>query len=233
VVLLRPDWWLEEEEARFGGTVELDVPECGIEGKARVLGIERCPPVKPGAGRVITGTFKHSSARVLDLYVEGLNAPIGTTATHLFWSEDREAFVAAGELRHNEALRTSQGTLRCLAAIPRERCCSVHNIEVQVSHTYHISSGAFLVHNAGRCPVDVTRWGRPGLKKGDWVMKGAKTWWNYIFSGKWQRGLGNIFAPFRSGQTYKVLAEYLHWPKGWEWIKGFLGQRIYKGPDLP
>ncbi|PTX94067.1 type IV secretion protein Rhs [Spartobacteria bacterium LR76] len=55
--------------------------------------------------------------------------------------------------------------------------------------------------------VLVTRWGREGLKAGDWVMQGGKTWWNYIMSGKWQPNWmtgNNKTAPFRSGETSSV-----------------------------
>lgn len=80
VELLRPLWWLEEQQAKVGGLVEINVPECGIEGKAQVLAIEPCPAIKHDSRfRIVTGTFKHQAAKVLDVYVEGLDEPIGTT----------------------------------------------------------------------------------------------------------------------------------------------------------
>ena len=74
--------------------------------------------------------------------------------------------------------------------------------------------------------VTVSRWGRPGLRSGDWVMKGGKNWWNYFWSGKWQPGGGNQFAPYCSGRDYIVSESRLTWPRSWEWLKGFLRQRI-------
>ena len=41
---------------------------------------------------------------MLDLHVAGLNAPLGVTAGHPFWSEDRQDFVPAGMLRAGERL---------------------------------------------------------------------------------------------------------------------------------
>jgi RHS repeat-associated protein len=82
----------------------------------------------------------------------------------------------------------------------------------------------------GKGIVTVSRWGRAGLQSGDWVMKGGVNWWNYILSGKWQPGLGNMFAPYKSGASYQVPASSLKWPKGFGidgWIKGLLGQRLY------
>jgi RHS repeat-associated protein len=79
------------------------------------------------------------------------------------------------------------------------------------------------------CPV--SRWGRPGLQPGDWVMDGNPTFWNYAMSGKyqppWMPG-GNTPAAFSSGQTFFVPPSSLQYPPGFFGpIKGALGQRIY------
>jgi hypothetical protein len=82
--------------------------------------------------------------------------------------------------------------------------------------------------------VLVSRWGRPGLKTGDWVMKGGANYRNYILSGKWQPGFTNEFASFGSGRTYLVSRTSLRWPAGiLGRAKGLLGQRIYGGTGLP
>jgi hypothetical protein len=44
------------------------------------------------------------------VYVEGLDEPIGTTPNHPFWSEDRQTFVRADELKEGEHLRAFNGT---------------------------------------------------------------------------------------------------------------------------
>ena len=56
-------------------------------------------------GHIVTGTFRHHNAKVVDLYVEGEESPIGTTVNHRFWSEDRWEFVRADSLREGERLR--------------------------------------------------------------------------------------------------------------------------------
>jgi hypothetical protein len=60
-------------------------------------------------------------------------------------------------------------------------------------------------------------------------MKGPANWRNYVFSGKWQWGFGNEFAPFSSGKPYEVLVSSLRWPPGGilNPLKGLLGQRWY------
>src|ERR1044071_706424 len=79
------------------------------------------------------------------------------------------------------------------------------------------------------CPkiVPVSRWGRDGLKPGDWVMPGRPTMSNYLRSGKWDPFPWNRYAPFRTGQQYLVSPNDIFWPSGWNWWKGLLGQRIY------
>ena len=102
VVLLRPDWWVRERAAAAGGMVFIAVPECGIDGNATVLSVSDCPPIAAGVGSVVTGTFRHSSASIIDVTVSGPSAPIGTTANHPFWGEDRQDFVRADSLLPGE-----------------------------------------------------------------------------------------------------------------------------------
>ena len=78
--------------------------------------------------------------------------------------------------------------------------------------------------------ITVSRWGRPGLQPGDWVMKGPSNFSNYTFSSKWQPRFGNQFAPFSTGQEFTVLSTSVQWPTGWESWKVIFGQRIYIGP---
>ena len=46
----------------------------------------------------MTGTYVHSAVDTLDLKIVGLPDPISCTAIHPFWSEDRKAFIAAGDI---------------------------------------------------------------------------------------------------------------------------------------
>jgi RHS repeat-associated protein len=83
----------------------------------------------------------------------------------------------------------------------------------------------------GSAACQASRWGRPGLYAGDWVMPGRPNLWNYARSFKWQPGLGNEFAAPWRGESFVVSPNSLMWPTGWGrdgWIKGFYGQRIYQ-----
>jgi hypothetical protein len=152
VTLLRPAAWLEAQRVVVGGEIEITVPECGIQGRARVLATGPCPPIKPGRGQVVTGTYRHRGARVIDLYVEGLAEPIGTTPNHRFWSADRRAFVRADELKPGEGLLGLGRRTQVVRAEPRPGNADVHNLEVLGEHTYQISTLGLIVHNADPTP---------------------------------------------------------------------------------
>jgi RHS repeat-associated protein len=79
----------------------------------------------------------------------------------------------------------------------------------------------------------VSRWGKPGLEAGDWVMKGEVSKSNYFWSGKyqpeWMPG-GNIPASYAAGENFVVPKSSLGNPPGVIGkVKGLLGQKIYNG----
>ena len=121
------------------------------------LAIESCPLIKKGAGRVVTGTFKHSSNAVVDIYINGRERPIGTTANHPFWSEDRAEFIRADQLEFGERLRSFTGSAYVTKVVPRRIPETVYNLEVQVDHVYHVSTNGLLVHNGTPCPFEQIR----------------------------------------------------------------------------
>ncbi|MBL7037957.1 MAG: hypothetical protein ISR77_04970 [Pirellulaceae bacterium] len=148
IVLLWPLEWIDAHDAQVGGTIHLDLEEFGAVGPARVVSIDPCPPIEDGAGRIVTATFAHSAGDILDICVEGLTQPIGTTANHAWWSEDRQAFVAAGVLQIGEQLRLADGAVTSVASItPRTSAQPVYNLEVDGGHVYYVSATGVLVHN--------------------------------------------------------------------------------------
>ncbi|MDR2440196.1 MAG: HINT domain-containing protein [Planctomycetaceae bacterium] len=148
ITLLRPTDWISESKAAIGATINLDLPEMGAQGMAKVLNIEPCPSIKPGRGNVITGTFHHEAANTIDLYVEGLSKPIGTTDNHPFWSVTRQEFIEAGKLQQNEELQLYSGqTAKVIQILPRPGPERVHNLEVMNEHVYRVTLGGVLVHN--------------------------------------------------------------------------------------
>jgi hypothetical protein len=116
-------------------------------------------------GRV-TGTFRHRSARVLDLYVEGLAEPIGTTANHPFFSADEQRFKRADELRPGERLQSLAGTPQVVRIEQRPASQPVYNLEVQVDHVYHVGSCGLLVPNGELAILNNCPWYQAAPVKG-------------------------------------------------------------------
>ena len=76
-------------------------------------------------------------------------ALIQTTGAHPFWSETRQAWVPARELRAGEELRTQSGaavTVASLACQPGSQ--PVFNLEVETEHVFFVSDAGVLVHNS-------------------------------------------------------------------------------------
>jgi RHS repeat-associated protein len=147
IELLRPDAWLASLDWDSDGLVWIDLDEVGVEGWAAIASVEPCPPIASGAGRVVTATFRHSGASVLDLRLVDEPAPIRATASHRFYSETRHGWVAAGLLVAGERLRTSSSALVFADAQRVAARFEVFNIEVETEHVYLVSGSGVLVHN--------------------------------------------------------------------------------------
>ncbi|MEM6798175.1 MAG: polymorphic toxin-type HINT domain-containing protein [Planctomycetota bacterium] len=146
--LLRPAGWVAKRGAAAGATIHLDLEELGAKGPAEVLAVGPCPPIEPGAGEVVTGTFAHeASHQVLDVRIGGEAEPIGVTSNHPFWSVDRQGFVPAGELTVGETLDTLAGHTMVMSISARGPPEPVYNLEVHSEHVYRVAKSGVLVHN--------------------------------------------------------------------------------------
>ncbi len=145
--LIRSVDWIETHNAKVGGEIFLDLPHMGARGFARVVAIDPCPPLGQGAGRLVTGTFRHTSGEVYDLKLASESKPIGVTATHPFWSVDRNAWVSAIDLEIGETLKTLEGTTVVESLVQAGGAETVYNIEVEGDHVYRVGERGVLVHN--------------------------------------------------------------------------------------
>jgi hypothetical protein len=161
----------------LGSTIELDLEELGAAGPADVVEIASCLQIEEGNGRIVTGKFSHTAANVIDVHVSGLAEPIGTTDTHPFWSEDRQTFVPAGELRVGEELRSlTGGQVRVTAIRPRGPPEAVYNLDVDGEHVYYVADSGLLVHNncLGNNMVKAGQYGDVGTAAHHIVAKNHK-----------------------------------------------------------
>jgi hypothetical protein len=148
ITLLRPIGWLESCNARVGSSIHLVVSEQGLDGLADVLGIEPCPSISSGVGRVVTGTFTHVRGGILRIRLFGLAEPLGVTSNHSIYSADRLDFVPAGELRVGETLRNIDGDVRIESIEQLGSEERVYNLEIHGEHVFRVASSGVLVHNS-------------------------------------------------------------------------------------
>ncbi len=147
--LLRQLSWLSENHVVEGGMIPFCVPELSIEGPACVLAIEPCPEIEPGRGRVITGTFRTTNCRVLQVRLPGEDRPLEPTPPHRFKSLDRNDWIPAEELRIGENLQTKAGQVVTVESIgPKPGLHRVHNFEVEGEHHFFVGKTGVLVHNS-------------------------------------------------------------------------------------
>ena len=155
--VLRSPRWMEAVGAKPGAAIWFALAEMGVAGLATVDAVKPCPPIARGPGRVVLATMTHFNGFVRRLHFEGTTETLLPTATHRLYSEDRQAWVPAGELRAGETLRTQSGRAR-LAQI--ERVPGVHrvfNIEVETEHCYFVGPLRVLSHNENPCAAETTK----------------------------------------------------------------------------
>jgi autotransporter-associated beta strand protein len=148
VDLLRPLSWIDQVGAVTDSQIHFELAELGIDGPADVLAVESCPEIESGRGRVITGTFTTARCSVLELRLSS-GEVLEPTPPHRFYSETRQDWVAAGELRVGECLRTASGqavSVESVALKAGEH--RVYNLEVEQEHQFYVGEAGVLVHNA-------------------------------------------------------------------------------------
>jgi hypothetical protein len=136
------------EGVGIGDFIQLSVLELEVSGRAWVLSINECPPIEPGPGRVVVGTFSSQSVDVRRLRLAGLNGPLDVTGNHPVFSEDRLDFVPLNQLHSGERLRTRHGVAVVESSGPLHGRWKVHNLEVEGAHQYYVTDQLVLVHNA-------------------------------------------------------------------------------------
>ena len=150
VTLLRPLSWLREHNIHAGTAATLSIPGYTADTLFTVRVVAACPTIASGQGPVVTGTFRHESAPVVDLFVSGQVEPIGVTAHHRFWSTDRQAFVAVGELKTGEHLSGSNGNVTVLRVVSRPVDEPVYNLEVHGGAVLHVGPAALIAQSVGQ-----------------------------------------------------------------------------------
>jgi hypothetical protein len=149
------------EHLGAGDTIKLSVLELAVEGRATVMGVEACPHIDQGIGKLATGTIRSHHLDVRSLRLRGLDEPIEVTGSHPIFSEDAMDFVPVRELKPGERLRTRSGEAVVESIGRTHGKWPVFNLEIEEVHQYYVSEQEVLAHNAGDCLVGISVNGEP------------------------------------------------------------------------
>jgi Colicin D/Pretoxin HINT domain len=149
--LLRPRWWIAQQNIVAGKHLPLNIEELQVRGSAMVTSVEDCPEIAGGQGSVVTAKFLtrevNTIARVEILGVDGQIEVLEGTTIHPIWSIDRDDWIQLSELQEGERLQATDriATVVSIAIVT----CSlpVYNIEVHGEHVYQVGELGLLVHN--------------------------------------------------------------------------------------
>jgi RHS repeat-associated protein len=151
IELLRSLEWIRKVGAAPRRFIEIEMAEMGLSGLAKVMSIKPSPKIKPGPGRVVLMTVTHMDQGVMEIEFAGLNKALEPTISHPLFSADRNDWVAAGELRIGERIKTKTGISQTKAIRWKKGEHRVYNFEVEADHSYFVSEVELLSHNSGAC----------------------------------------------------------------------------------
>lgn len=153
IQILRPLWWLQGVKGEPGEKLNLAMFELGLEGEAVLRSLGPCDVDSRENGpnqNIVIGKIEHQNAIVYDLvFNNDEENPLGVTANHPLYSNDRDDWIAAGELKLGEQVTTVGGTATLTAKTQRPGLHKVYNMEVHRSHSYYVSQFGILAHNTG------------------------------------------------------------------------------------
>ena len=189
--LLRPNWWLDQIKVdSVGSIVYLNMPEMGIDGMAKVIGIRQCHLDTRNKGvkhtskfQPVTGMFVHQVQKVYELSFEGSQELLEVTGSHPIWSNDRNDWVIVSDLIVGEHIKTQNGQVVLVDKKELYGPRKVFNIEVYRGHNCFVSKAGVLVHNS--C------WGGEFFYKGKGMQKAIDHIWE-----------GHSFARRQTGKSY-------------------------------
>jgi len=164
----RPHTWYNENNVNaIGDKAHFYMPEIGINGDATLLSIRPTTINTTNLGlneqgqvdRPVITTFKRIAPVVFDYYFSD-GGIISATPEHPFFSVDRNAYIAVGELQLGEQVMTAgEKVVKFIAGKQRDKGEPVYNFEVWREHNYFVGSkesGEFLlVHNT--CPIKLLK----------------------------------------------------------------------------
>jgi hypothetical protein len=208
ITIRRPNWWIKQSNAdKIGNQVSLFLPEMGISGTATVkkispsqLDTRLWDEERKGdyISQPLTGKFEHESDDVWNYYFQGLDEPIGATSVHPFWSEDRQNWVAVGDLKIGEKVKAKKISTKLVKKQKVEGRQKVYNLEVYREHNFLVTKEGLLVHND--CwnnavkNISSNRWHHimNGSRRANTSQGYAKHGWGKLFANPNEAKVGDI-----------------------------------------
>jgi RHS repeat-associated protein len=145
VELVRQRSWLTEQGLSSGQTW-LELPEVGVSGWARIVGIGPAPKEKSGRGCLVLMRVSHVASQVLKVRLSGAEEVIEVTPPHPLYVEGH-GWMSAGAVQPGMKLRSDSGPVSVEAIEQASPNQYVYNIEVGLEHTYRVSNAHIWAHN--------------------------------------------------------------------------------------
>lgn len=144
---LMPIEQIHSKGLKEGSYSQIDIEDMSIHGRALVTSISDCPAIQPGSGRVVVTTYTRITKDLMELRVSGQDEPIEVTSMHRLYSHDRDDWIAVGQLKVGEHMKTAAGvvTVESLRRLPNRK--RVYNLGVEAEHWYFVSKVRMLAHN--------------------------------------------------------------------------------------
>ncbi|MEV1286102.1 polymorphic toxin-type HINT domain-containing protein [Micromonospora sp. NPDC049679] len=156
--------------------------------------------------RTVVATHINHDTDLTDLVITvegGRDVLVKTTQHHPFWSEDRQNWVHAEELRQGEALLATNGAAATVRSVRSYGGAAVmHDLTVEALHTYYVIAGTtpLLVHNCGGTAAADDGWTRVGRWMHPDEQAGMRDTGNIQWNDQGTHRVANPPAP----DTYRV-----------------------------
>ena len=153
IELIRSLAWIKSVGAIEHESFHLSMEEVGAVGDAYVESILPCPPIEKGDGNVITGIFAHEAdpdTRILSVTFSDGTFLKGVTDNHPFWSVDRNDYIAIGDIKEGDWVKTASGLIQIVKLDSRFARSGemLYNLETHNEHVFQVALAGILVHNS-------------------------------------------------------------------------------------
>lgn len=137
--------WLKSNKAGVGTVVALplDLEEAGLKDglRAKITGINPCPEIKDGSGRIVLSTVDFMASDVYEMtcqHGDGHRETVRRAGSHRYFSNDRDDWIELKDAKPNETIRgLGHEPLKILSVEPTGRTERIYDLTVEGNVPYH------------------------------------------------------------------------------------------------